>query len=267
MAPPPPNPITPTSLPDLKNTTDDALATYLDTLSPALIPSNILTDTRLLLSLVASLLAASVGICDWLYDFSATKTYTLAAVLVYFALNGAITYWVLKVERGRIWIGTVASTSPPPTSNPSKPQPPLQIPPKYRGATLSLASRTVRYTPTYYLRAKYRLPGSDAADEHVLELKAEFADWFTEKGVFCQEPFRKWLAAEVPVLGALDPGKVQVPGVEIADEKPVVEKGESNSERGGDERIGAAVEEQASIGTGAAPEGSIGRRGGKRRKI
>ena len=42
---------------------------------------------------------------DWTLGWDKTKAYTLPAVVIYFILNTAFTYWIWFVEKGAIFVG------------------------------------------------------------------------------------------------------------------------------------------------------------------
>ena len=44
--------------------------------------------------------------------------------------------------------------------------------------------------------------------EQTLHIRAPFTSWFTSDGYFVAKPFQQWLASEVPIVGAADPGNV-----------------------------------------------------------
>ena len=94
----------PTNLPaDLKNTTDDALPNYLTSLKFK--QSHFLTDVRLALGYTAVIISAITFYFDYELGWEATKGYTLWAVIAYFVLNSALTYWIWGVERGTVFVG------------------------------------------------------------------------------------------------------------------------------------------------------------------
>lgn len=95
----------PTNLPppDLKNTTDDALPNYLTSLKFK--QSHFLTDVRLALGYSAVIISAITFYFDYKLGWDETKSYTLWAVLAYFALNSSLTYWIWAVERGTVFVG------------------------------------------------------------------------------------------------------------------------------------------------------------------
>jgi signal peptidase complex subunit 2 len=89
---------------DLKNTTDDALPNYLNSLKFK--QSHYLTDVRLGLGYTAIVIAAAVFYLDYKLGWDKTKDLTFWAVIVYFALNSALTLWIWGVEKGKIYTGS-----------------------------------------------------------------------------------------------------------------------------------------------------------------
>ena len=87
----------------MKNTTDDALPNYLNSLKFK--QSHQLTDVRLALGYSAVVIAAITFAADYKFGWDATKAGTFWAVLVYFVLNGALTLWIWGVERGIVYSG------------------------------------------------------------------------------------------------------------------------------------------------------------------
>jgi hypothetical protein len=96
------------SLPDLKNTSDDALPNYLNSLGFK--QEHTLTDVRLALGYSAVVIAGVLFYFDWKFGWDETKPYTLPAVVIYFLLNGVFTYWLLWVEKGIVYVGTKDKT-------------------------------------------------------------------------------------------------------------------------------------------------------------
>jgi len=88
---------------DLKNTTDDALPNYLNSLKFK--QSNTLTDVRLALGYTAVVIAAVTFYFDYRLGWDKTKGWTLWAVLAYFILNSGLTYWIWAVEKGKVFVG------------------------------------------------------------------------------------------------------------------------------------------------------------------
>jgi hypothetical protein len=89
--------------PDLKNTSDDALPNYLNSLS--FTQSHYYTDIRLALGYTAVAIAGVLFYVDWKLGWDVTKPYTLPAVLIYMVLNGAFTYWLWWVEGDKVYVG------------------------------------------------------------------------------------------------------------------------------------------------------------------
>ena len=90
---------------DLKNTTDDALPNYLTSLKFK--QSHFFTDVRLALGYSAVVIAATTFYADYKLGWDKTKFWTCWAVLVYFFLNGALTFWIWGVEKGIVFAGEV----------------------------------------------------------------------------------------------------------------------------------------------------------------
>lgn len=132
---------------------------------------------KLTLGYTAVLISAATFAADYKYGFEATKTLTTVAVILYFLLNGAFTYWIWGVEKGVVFSGSVKSGG---------------------GKKFSIASRTDKFTPIYKL-------GVWVEGEGEKQVEAEFMRWFTEDGVFEAKPFQSWLAGSVPVIGEADP--------------------------------------------------------------
>ena len=96
--------VSPYSLNDLKNTTDDALGNYLRGLSFK--QDNSKLDVRLTLGYVAVVLGAATFAADYKLGWEATKGWTAIAIALYMVLNGVFTYWMYFVERGLVFEGT-----------------------------------------------------------------------------------------------------------------------------------------------------------------
>jgi len=92
---------------DLKNTSDDAIPNYLNSLKFE--QSHYLTDVRLALGYSAFLVAGACFLWDYKFGFDATKYYTAAAVAVYMVLNGALTMWIWGREKSIVYVGTAPS--------------------------------------------------------------------------------------------------------------------------------------------------------------
>lgn len=96
--------ISPYSLNDLKNTTDDALGNYLRGLNFK--QDNSKLDFRLAVGYIAVVIAGVTFAADYKLGWEATKGWTAVAVAVYAVLNGVFTYWMWGVERGLVFEGS-----------------------------------------------------------------------------------------------------------------------------------------------------------------
>ncbi|KAI9824260.1 MAG: hypothetical protein M1832_002067 [Thelocarpon impressellum] len=167
------------SSPDLKNTTDDVLPTYLNSLK--FTQSHTLTDVRLLLGFVAVAIAGGTFYFDYTHRWEATKGPTLWAALAYFALNSALTYWIWGVEAGTIFVGSKGNTE------------------------IRISSRTEKFSPLYHLTIRTR--PSPSSCWTTSEISAPFTAWFDAEGHFVALPFQQFLARNIAVVGAADAGK------------------------------------------------------------
>lgn len=95
--------ISPYSLNDLKNTTDDALGNYLRGLSFK--QDNSKLDTRLAIGYVAVIIAGATFAADYKLGWEATKVWTAVAVAAYAVLSTGLTYWMSMVEKGLVFEG------------------------------------------------------------------------------------------------------------------------------------------------------------------
>ena len=64
-----------------------------------------LTDVRLVIGFTACAIAGATFYYDFTLGFEKTKEYTLYAVVAYFVLNTALTWWIWMVEGGKVYIG------------------------------------------------------------------------------------------------------------------------------------------------------------------
>ncbi|MCJ1439157.1 hypothetical protein MMC27_008548 [Xylographa pallens] len=174
------SPIAVYSLSDLKNTTDDALPNYLTSLDFR--QSHFLTDVRLALGYSAVIVAGVTFAFDYKLGWDETKEYTYWAVIAYFLLNGALTFWIWFAEKGKIFQGE--------TQN---------------GTLLTIASRVTKHNPKYQLVIRWTDPTtSEPFDWETRELTAPFTTWFSSDGQFIAEPFQQWLSSEIPAIAAAD---------------------------------------------------------------
>ncbi|KAG0648172.1 hypothetical protein D0Z07_5699 [Hyphodiscus hymeniophilus] len=168
--------ITVHSLPDLKNTSDDAIPAYLNSLQFK--QSHTLSDVRLALGYTAFAICAATFYWDYKLGFEPTKLYTTIAVIVYSLINGFLTFWIWGVEKGAIYIGT----SP-------------------NGETIRISSSSTKHVPKYKL-----LVTTASKDGKVKEQKIErsFTEWFDSAGHFVPKPFQQMFASNVETIGRVD---------------------------------------------------------------
>jgi len=184
------------SLPDLKNTTDDALPNYLNSLQ--FTQSHYYTDVRLALGYSAVVIAGALFYADWKLGWDVTKPYTLPAVVAYMILNGAFTYWLYWVEGNTVYTG------------------------ERKGIKLVISTSTDKVSPIYNATVKYTTSPIKSGQEpqwKSIELKAPFSKWFSSDGYFVAKPFQHFLASNIPIVGDADP-KNAAEYVEPAQPKP-----------------------------------------------
>lgn len=63
------------------------------------------TDIRLALGYAAVIIAGALFYFDWKFGWDVSKPYTAPAVVVYFILNSAFSYWLWFVEAGCVYEG------------------------------------------------------------------------------------------------------------------------------------------------------------------
>lgn len=214
------------NLADLKNTSDDALPNYLNSLG--LKQSHTLTDVRLALGYSAFLVAAACFLWDYKLGFESTKYYTAGAVAIYSLLNTALTLWIWLKEKGIVYVGTAP-----------------------KGETIMIATHTKKNVPIYNLAITIT-PKTGVAT--TINLSRSFTEWFDAAGRFVATPFQTMLASTVPVIGNLDPKRASVLAAESA---PQYTEEELSA------MLAAA---KASPNDTAEATGSSAKKGGKRRK-
>ncbi|KAH7263171.1 microsomal signal peptidase 25 kDa subunit-domain-containing protein [Fusarium tricinctum] len=170
------------NLADLKNTSDDAIPNYLNSLKFR--QSHTLTDVRLALGYTAFGIAAACFLWDYKLGFESTKYYTAAAVTLYTLINTALTLWIMFREKGVIYEGTSPS-----------------------GEKISISSSTKKNVPIYNLAVTV-IDKSSKSSVH--KISKPFTGWFDETGQFVAIPFQELLANSVPVIGKRDPKRVTV---------------------------------------------------------
>ncbi|KAI3544365.1 microsomal signal peptidase 25 kDa subunit [Colletotrichum abscissum] len=172
--------ITVHNLADLKNTSDDALPNYLNSLK--FTQSHALTDVRLALGYSAFLIAGACFLWDYKLGFDSTKYYTAAAVVLYSILNGALTLWIWLKEAGTVYEGTSPS-----------------------GEKVNIATSTKKNVPTYNMKITLT---SKNGENKVINLSQPFNQWFDSQGRFVAVPFQEILATNIPAVGKLDPKRI-----------------------------------------------------------
>jgi len=169
------------NLADLKNTSDDAIPNYLNSLK--FTQSHTLTDVRLALGCAALAVAGACFLWDYKLGFESTKYYTAAAVAVYAVLNSALTLWVWGVEKGVVYVGTAPD-----------------------GEKLSIATATKKYVPVY--EVTIQSTPKNSSEPQTVKLSRPFTEWFDGAGRFIAPQFQTMLATSVPAIGKLDPKRV-----------------------------------------------------------
>ncbi|KAF1986189.1 putative signal peptidase complex component [Aulographum hederae CBS 113979] len=215
------------SLADLKTTTDDILPTYLTSLH--FTPTHTASTIRLALGYSAVLLAAALFYFDYTSGWATTAPYTLPAVLVYFALNGAYTAWIFIVERGAVFEGV-------------GPQ----------GERVVVRSRSRKNEGVYFL--KIEITGAAGKGMKEIDVEAPFTRWFTRDGQIVPKPFQQWLASSVDVVGKADPTNVVE---DIGRGSSIEEKGTAS----GVNIMGLPVERMGELLGGAVKTGGGGKKG------
>ncbi|UNI25089.1 hypothetical protein JDV02_010793 [Purpureocillium takamizusanense] len=228
------------NLADLKNTSDDAIPNYLNSLKFK--QSHFLTDVRLALGYTGFALAAACFLWDYKLGFESTKTYTAVAVAVYTLINGALTFWMAEVEKGTVYQGVAPS-----------------------GEKITIKTATKKNDPTYRLTISVepnsKNAGAGAAPPEVVELSTPFTAFFDETGRFVAQPFQEALASAVPLIGRRDPKRVKLASQAMLDANPDL----LDAVLAANNSSGSAGEDPASssAATGAEP---AEKKGGKRRK-
>jgi len=177
------------SLADLKNTSDDAIPNYLNSLK--FTQSHTLSDIRLALGYTAFFISAACFYWDYKLGWDSTKYYTAAAVALYACINGLLTFWIWGVEKGKVYVGTSPA-----------------------GDKIEISSSTKKHVPiydltiTYYIAANPRVPNT-------LKLSRPFTQWFDAAGHFVPLHFQQMFAGEVPMIGKADPTNAVVAGKKV----------------------------------------------------
>ncbi|TQW11607.1 hypothetical protein V2A60_001505 [Cordyceps javanica] len=171
------------SLADLKNTSDDAIPNYLNSLKFK--QTHFLQDVRLVLGYSSFSVAALCFLWDYKLGWDSTKHFTAAAVVVYMVINAALTYWMSYKEKNVIYEGTAPS-----------------------GDKITISTTTKKNVPVYNLNIIVQ-PKRAGERSQTYTLARDFAGWFDEVGFFVAAPFQEMLASAVPLIGKQDPKRVK----------------------------------------------------------
>ncbi|KAK9771849.1 putative Signal peptidase complex subunit 2 [Seiridium cardinale] len=173
--------ITVHNLADLKNTSDDAIPNYLNSLKFKQIHT--LTDTRLALGYGAFAIAGACFAWDYKFGFDNTKYYTAVAVAIYTILNAVLTYWIAFVEKGVVYQGVAPG-----------------------GDKISIATSTKKNVPVYNVKITLT---SKSGKSETIEVKRSFTEWFDSAGHFIAAPFQTVFATSVPLIAKADPKRLE----------------------------------------------------------
>ncbi|KAK5655455.1 hypothetical protein OQA88_5726 [Cercophora sp. LCS_1] len=213
---------------NLKNTSDDAIPNYLNSLKFR--QSHRLTDVRLALGYGAFTLAAACFLWDYKFGFDATKWFTAAAVALYSLLNGALTLWIVYVERGTIYEGTSPSGD----------------------ATVRISSSVKKNVPVYNLTVEVE---TKSGKKEKLEISRPFTEWFDTAGHFIAAPFQTVLATGIPAVGKADPKRVvtkQEEAAAVSGYTPEMLEALANANVSG---VGSVAEASSGADAGTAKKG------------
>ncbi|KAI1004761.1 hypothetical protein K3495_g3455 [Podosphaera aphanis] len=170
------------SVADLKNSTDDVIPVYLNSLKFKQVHT--LSDVRLALGYTLIFISAVTCAWDYKLGFDSTKIYTAVAVAIYTILNGFLTFWTSYIENGLIYTGT----------NPE-------------GDTIQVSSWVEKHVPIYNLKiTTYKK--NQPSRKQMLTLKKPFNHWFNRDGYFVALPLQQILASNIPMIGRADPSRV-----------------------------------------------------------
>lgn len=167
------------SLAELKNTSDDAIPAYLNSLKFK--QAHTIADTNLLIGYASLLVAAATFYWDYKFGFESTKIYTAFAVVLYAILSIILSLYSKYVEKGTIYVGTNS-----------------------QGDEIRIASKVKEYNPVYYLEITTKLRSRPGEKPKILRVEKPFFHWFDETGHFVVLPFQQMLIKCVPMIRAAD---------------------------------------------------------------
>ncbi|KAI9746130.1 MAG: hypothetical protein M1818_000811 [Claussenomyces sp. TS43310] len=183
------------SLADLKNTSDDAIPNYLNSLGFK--QNHTLSDVRLALGYAAFAVSAFTFYWDYKLGFENTKYYTAAAVALYTCLNGGLTFWIWAVEKGLVYAGTSPT-----------------------GDKIEISTSAKKNVPVYNLSITYYDAAQPTVD-HTIKVARPFMQWFDAAGHFIPLPFQQMFAGEVPLIGKADPMKAVTASGKVVPSTPI----------------------------------------------
>ncbi|EFR02144.1 hypothetical protein MGYG_05146 [Nannizzia gypsea CBS 118893] len=163
---------------ELKNTSDDAITTYLTLGLPKpnrFVASNTKSDIRLMIGYSAVSIAGVSFYFDYMKGWEFTAPWMLYAVIAYFILNTVYTGWIALVENRQVFEGTTA-----------------------KGETLQISSHSKKLSSTYKLHFRHTSPSGQVVQEKTIE--APFSKWFSADGTLHFEPFSEWLKSEIKLV-------------------------------------------------------------------
>lgn len=250
-----------TSAADLKNTSDDALPNYLNSLNFA--QSHRLTDVRLALGYGALSVAVACFVWDWKLGFDGTKYYSAVAVVLYVLLNAALTLWSRNVVRGTVYVGTSASgeTVRSLLCLSVAAGPPRGLPAHRLRAQVSIATSVEKYTPVYHVDITVTARG--APKPQTISIARPFSEWFDSAGTFVAAPFQTMLATAVPAIGKADPKRVAAAAAAPSSSQTAYSPAVLDMLAAASAADASAVGSESDSGVAT---GTAGKKGGKRRK-
>lgn len=102
---------------------------------------------------------------------------------LYTLLNGALTVWLLYVERGTVYVGTSPG-----------------------GETVRITTGVRKNVPVYEVTVEVSpAKGKGNGKKEVVQVKRAFTEWFDGAGRFVAAPFQGMLAGSFAVVGKADP--------------------------------------------------------------
>ncbi|KAK9371140.1 microsomal signal peptidase 25 kDa subunit [Lipomyces kononenkoae] len=160
--PNPKNKVNLSSVPDLKNATDDEIVQILA--SKGYTQNFSLIDVRLMLGFASVIVAAAAAGYDYYVGFEKAKPFTAIGVSLYFVLNLAFTAWIMYVEKGTFYQG------------------------HKDGKKISVSSSAKKYSPIYNLTVTETTTSSKSS-----KAAKPFNEFFDSTGYIVRSPLEKWI--------------------------------------------------------------------------